>query len=61
MNPTTWREMVDRTRELEAALGDGIKRVEANELETRILQRRGEYMVNGQKKYLRPNLVGMLQ
>ncbi len=40
MNPTTWREMVDRTRELEYALGDGIKRVEANELETVIIQRR---------------------
>lgn len=40
MNPETWREMVDRTRELEAALGDGIKRVEANERETVILQRR---------------------
>ncbi len=40
MTPSTWREMVDRTRELEAALGDGIKRVEENELETVVLQRR---------------------
>jgi len=40
MNPGTWREMVDRTRELEAALGDGIKRVEANELQTAVLQQR---------------------
>jgi N-acetylneuraminate synthase len=40
MNPKTWREMVDRTRELEAALGDGVKRVEANERETVVLQRR---------------------
>lgn len=40
MNPTTWREMVDRTRELENALGTGCKRVEANELETVVVQRR---------------------
>ena len=40
MNPNTWREMIDRSRELEAALGDGIKRVEPNERETVVLQRR---------------------
>lgn len=40
MNGKTWREMVDRTRELEHALGDGVKRVEANERETVVLQRR---------------------
>jgi len=40
MNPQTWREMVDRSRELELALGDGIKRVEGNESETVVLQRR---------------------
>lgn len=40
MNPATWREMVDRTRELEACLGDGIKKIEANERETAIVQRR---------------------
>lgn len=40
MTPSTWREMVDRARELEAALGDGVKRVEVNERETVILQRR---------------------
>jgi sialic acid synthase SpsE len=40
MTPTTWRDMVDRTRELEAALGDGVKRVEANEVEPAVLQRR---------------------
>lgn len=40
MDPKTWQEMVDRTRELELALGDGIKRVEDNEKETVILQRR---------------------
>lgn len=40
MNPKSWREMVDSTRELEYALGDGIKRIEKNEEQTSILQRR---------------------
>ena len=40
MDPKTWSEMVQRSRELEAALGDGIKRVEGNEQETAILQQR---------------------
>jgi sialic acid synthase SpsE len=40
MDPCSWREMVDRTRELENALGNGIKKVEDNESETIILQRR---------------------
>ena len=40
MDPKTWRDMVERTRELENALGNGIKRVEANEKETVVLQRR---------------------
>ena len=40
MTPTTWREMVDRTRELEHALGDADKRVVENEQETVIVQRR---------------------
>ena len=40
MNPRTWREMVDRTRELELALGDGTKRIEANEQQSVQVQRR---------------------
>lgn len=40
MDPKAWREMVDRTRELELALGDGVKRVESNEKESCIVQRR---------------------
>lgn len=40
LNPRTWREMVDRTRELELALGDGIKRIEANEIDSSVVQRR---------------------
>ena len=40
MDPLRWREMVDRSRELEIALGTGVKKVEENERETVILQRR---------------------
>ncbi len=40
MNPATWRDMVDRTRELERALGSGDKRVEANERESVVVQQR---------------------
>ena len=40
MNPTTWKKMVERTRDLELALGTAIKKVENNELETSVLQRR---------------------
>jgi len=40
MDPKTWREMVEATRYLEASLGSTIKKVEDNESETVILQRR---------------------
>ncbi len=40
MNPASWAEMVKNTRELEQALGTGNKKVEENEQETRIIQRR---------------------
>ena len=40
MDPSTWRAMVDDTRMLEAALGDGAKKVEDNETQTVVLQRR---------------------
>ena len=40
MTPSTWREMVDRTRELERALGSPDKFVADNEKETVIVQRR---------------------
>lgn len=40
MNPSSWKEMVERTRELEYALGGTIKKVEENEEETTVLQRR---------------------
>ncbi len=44
MNPKTWQEMVGRARELEAALGDGFKRVQDNETETVVVQRRALYL-----------------
>ena len=40
MDPVAWRDMVDRTRELENSLGNGIKNIEFNEKETVVLQRR---------------------
>lgn len=40
MTPKTWADMVERSRELEAALGNGIKRIEDNEIEPAIVQRR---------------------
>lgn len=44
MNPSTWREMIKRSRELEHAFGDGVKRIEKNEEETVILQQRSIYL-----------------
>ena len=64
MNPQTWREMVDRSFELFNSLGDGIKRVEQNELKSKIVQRRairckdellpGDIITLDNIEYLRP-------
>ena len=40
MDPKSWKDMMDRTRELESALGSGIKKIEDNEKETIVIQRR---------------------
>jgi N-acetylneuraminate synthase len=40
MTPSTWRDMVERTRELERALGSTDKQVSGNEQQTVIVQRR---------------------
>jgi N-acetylneuraminate synthase len=40
MTPASWREMVDRTRELEHSLGSTVKDIADNERETAIVQRR---------------------
>ncbi len=40
MNPVSWREMVDRADEVFLALGDGQKKIEPNEKESAVVQRR---------------------
>lgn len=40
MDPELWRDMIKKSRELEAALGDGVKKVEENEKDSYIVQRR---------------------
>jgi len=50
MTPETWKEMVDRSMEVWYALGDGIKKVEENERETVIVQRRALYYSKNLKK-----------
>lgn len=40
MNPRDWREMVKASKEVELSLGDGVKKVEENEKNTVIVQRR---------------------
>jgi N-acetylneuraminate synthase len=71
MTPASWREMVDRTRELELALGDGVKRVEANERDTVVVQRRcvrlardrarGDVLEAADVECLRPAEAGALE
>jgi N-acetylneuraminate synthase len=50
LEPQTWSEMVKATRLLEKALGDGFKKIEANELESRIVQRRALRYTSNLKK-----------
>ena len=40
MNPKTWLEMITYARQLEKSLGDGKKKIEKNEIETVVVQRR---------------------
>ncbi|WP_414733593.1 N-acetylneuraminate synthase family protein [Acetobacterium carbinolicum] len=44
MNPNAWKEMVECANELFTALGSEIKRVEENEKETAVVQRRALYL-----------------
>lgn len=70
MTPESWREMVDRTRELEKALGSADKRVAENERETVVIQRRclraardirsGEALTRGMVDVLRPATPGAI-
>jgi sialic acid synthase SpsE len=64
MNPETWRDMVDRSFELYYSLGDGVKRVEENEIKSKIVQRRairckhemspGDIITKESVEFLRP-------
>ena len=64
MNPLSWRAMVDASQELHLALGTGVKKVEENERETVVLQRRairlrhsmaeGQVITHSDIEFLRP-------
>lgn len=70
MSPAAWRDMVDRARELELALGDADKRVQANEAQTVVVQRRclraardlpiGATLTRGDLDVLRPAPAGSI-
>ena len=40
MSPKTWRQMIDASRNIELSLGSSIKKIEKNETQTSIIQRR---------------------
>jgi N-acetylneuraminate synthase len=40
INPLSWKKMIEKIRLLESSLGDGFKKIEINEYQTSILQRR---------------------
>ena len=71
MTPVTWRDMVDRTRELEKALGSADKFITANEKDTTIVQRRcvraardikaGEMITREMLDVLRPATTGAIK
>lgn len=44
MNPITWKEMVKASIEVWEALGDGVKKVEENEMNSRIVQQRSLFV-----------------
>lgn len=50
MNPESFRSMVNESKLLWQALGDGKKRIEPNELESSIIQRRSLYSTKNIKK-----------
>lgn len=56
MDPTKFKEMVEKIRYLEKALGDGVKKVESSEKETRVIQRRGIWTTTEIKKGSKFNL-----
>jgi len=70
MDPKSWVEMVLRSRELESALGTGVKKIEANEETAQIVQRRsiragrdleaGSELSHSDFEFLRPHPAGAL-
>ena len=50
MNFKTWKKMVEQTRILEQALGDGEKKIEKNETQSSKVQKRGIYATENIKK-----------
>lgn len=49
MNPATWREMVESAQILTDSLGDGHKRIEENEKDSAVVQRRALYIIRDMK------------
>tara|TARA_Y100000389_G_C17455070_1_gene517573 strand:+ start:1037 stop:2101 length:1065 start_codon:yes stop_codon:yes gene_type:complete len=50
MNYDTWKKMIYETRILEKALGDGVKKIEKNEIMSSQVQKRGIYAIKEIKK-----------
>jgi len=71
MTPQTWKDMVDRTRELEKAMGSADKAISGNEKDTSIVQRRclraardinaGEKFSRDMIDVLRPATIGAIK
>ncbi|MCX6055490.1 MAG: N-acetylneuraminate synthase family protein [Chloroflexi bacterium] len=71
MTPVTWKDMVDRTRELEKALGSTDKAISENEKDTAVVQRRclragrdiktGEKITREMIDVLRPATIGAIK
>lgn len=71
MTPKTWKDMINASRELELSLGTDIKKIEKNELNTAVVQRRSMHFLKnyqiGEKLNikdlipLRPCLSGSVQ
>ncbi len=55
MNPETWKEMINRARELEKSLGNGKKVIEKNEIQPAIVQKRAIRVNKNIKKGSRIN------
>ena len=56
MNPLNWKQMVKSSRELELSMGDGKKKIEKNEKQSVIVQRRGAWLIKDKKKNEKLNI-----